>query len=332
VAAQWLLVVPAAAPPGGATLVSNLLAPASTGSPITKRRWPLCRRASSPPLSQWCTSCGSPAPSPAARSPRSKDFDAGRRDRSDKGRTGAIPVLVLGCAAVAVAIAAAVALGVLHVSRWAVAVSYGLLVLALTAAWSSGAPARPCCPAFPARLFALALAFTGSRLRTGLISDPASVLFTAAATVGGRVAAHTGHVLLDQETEDFRAPVDPALARGGARRRGPGVVVAPLLAALIGPHRVERGNFVIEHGGAALHLMIIGALLRASPRCCSPHRRPARISLRKDLVDSVRSAEPPRDGRTGFFIAVEGAMARASPPRSTRWPNGFVARPRWWSP
>jgi len=96
--------------------------------------------------------------------------------------------------------------------------------------------------------------------------------------------------------------------------------------ALIGPHRVERGNFVIEHPARAFTLMIIGrfapvaALLLAAPR-------PARISLRKTGGFGA-SAEPAfATAGTGFSSPSKAAM-RGQVHRSTRWPNGFVARAR----
>ncbi|MDT0341870.1 dTMP kinase [Streptomyces litchfieldiae] len=232
----------------------------------------------------------------------------------DKGRTGAIPVLVLGCAAAAAAIAAGVALGVLHVADLGGGpVAFGLLALALTGGVAAGVRLAPAVlPAFSRRrLFALTLALTGLGLfGTGLISDPATVLFTAAATgAAAGVAAHTGHALLDQETEEFRRPRLTqhlhAVTRVAVALTA---VIAPLAAALIGPHRVERGDFVIHHGGAAFTLMIAGALLLPVAAVVLGRTDDRRgVPLRRDLADAVRGAEPtPATTGTGFFIAVEG--------------------------
>ncbi|MDT0308404.1 dTMP kinase [Streptomyces sp. DSM 44917] len=232
-----------------------------------------------------------------------------------KGRTGAVPFLVLGCAAVAAAIAAASALGVLHAAdQGGGPVTFGLLVLALTGGVVAGVRLAPAVlPALSRRrLFALAIALTGLGLfGTGLISDPATVLFTAAATgTAAGIAAHTGHVLLEQETEDFRRPrltrhlhavsrVAVALA----------AVAAPLAAAFIGPHRVERGQFVIQHGGAAFTLMVLGALLLPVAAVVLGRTDDRRgVPLRRDLAEAVRAPDrnAPAPAATGFFIAVEG--------------------------
>ncbi|MDT0445407.1 dTMP kinase [Streptomyces johnsoniae] len=233
----------------------------------------------------------------------------------DKGRTGAIPVLVLGCAAVAAAIVAAVALGVLHVAGLGGGpVAYGLLVLALTGGVAGGIRLAPAVlPALSRRrLFALTLALTGLGLfGTGLISDPATVLFTAAATgIAAGIAAHTGHVLLDQEAEEFRRPRLTrhlhAVVRVAVALMA---MAAPLTAALIGPHRVERGDFVIDHGGAAFTLMIVGVLLLPVAAVVLGRTDDRRgVPLRRDLVEAVRGGGEPDPVATGsgFFIAVEG--------------------------
>ncbi|WP_049576822.1 dTMP kinase [Streptomyces sp. SBT349] len=234
---------------------------------------------------------------------------------TDKGRTGAISVLVFGGAAAAASIAAAVALGVLHVADLGGGpVLFGLLVLALTGGVAAGVRLAPATlPAFSRRrLFALALALNGLGLfGTGLISDPATVLFTAVVTgAAAGVAAHTGHTLLDQETEDFRRPRLTRHLHAVTRVAiGLAVVVAPLAAALIGPHRVERGDFVIDHGGAAFTLMIIGALLLPVAAVVLGRTDDRRgVPLRRDLTDALRGGREPEAAplATGFFIAVEG--------------------------
>ncbi len=232
----------------------------------------------------------------------------------EKGRTGAIPVLVLGCAALAAGIAAAVALAALHAGDLGGGpVTFGLLVLGLTGGVAVGVRLAPrTLPGLSRRrLFALMLALTGLGIfGVGLISDPATVQFTALATglVAG-IAAHTGHTLLDQETEDFRRPrltqhlhavlrVTVALA----------AVAAPLAAALIGPHRVDRGDFTIQHGGAGFTLMITGALLLPVAAFVLGRTDDRRgVSLRQDLALAVRDIEPETaPAASGFFIAVEG--------------------------
>src|SRR5690606_25062599 len=86
-------------------------------------------------------------------------------------------------------------------------------------------------------------------------------------------------------------------------------VAAPLAAALIGPHRVDRGDFTIHHGGAAFTLMIAGALLlpvaalvlgRTDDRRGTPLRHDLSVALR-DVAE-----RGPEVSAKGFFIAVEG--------------------------
>jgi dTMP kinase len=233
----------------------------------------------------------------------------------ERGRTGAIPALVLGCAALGAAIAAAVAVAVLHAGDLGGGpVTYGLLVLGLTGGVAVGIRLAPVVlPALSRRrLFALALALTGLGIfGVGLISDPATVQATALATgIVAGIAARTGHVLLDQETEEFRRPrltqhlhavlrVAIALA----------AVAAPTAAALIGPHRVERGDFTIHHGGAGFTLMITGALLLPVAAFVLGRTDDRRgVPLRQDLTEAVRGGEEPElaPAETGFFIAVEG--------------------------
>jgi dTMP kinase len=258
-----------------------------------------------------------PLPAADSRSPVSP-LEGLRRPAAgtapEQGRTGAIPALVLGCAALAAGIAAAVALGALHAGDLGGGpVTFGLLVLALTGGVAVGIRLAPLMlPSFSRRrLFALAIALTGVGIfGVGLISDPATVQLTALATglVAG-IAAQAGHVLLDQETEEFRRPrltqhlhavlrVAIALA----------AVAAPLAAALIGPHRVERGDFTIQHGGAGFTLMITGALLlpvAALVLRSTDDRRG--VPLRQDLVEAARAVEPAQaPAASGFFIAIEG--------------------------
>jgi dTMP kinase len=232
----------------------------------------------------------------------------------DKGRTGAIPMLIIGCAALTAAMAAAVSLAVLHtVFLGGGPVYFGLLVLALTGGAAAGIRWAPgILPALTRRrLLAVAVAVTGLGLfAVGIVADPATVLLCALLTgLAAGISAHTGHTLLDQETEEFRRPRLTQHLHAVLRVSiGLAVIAAPVIAGLIGAHRVERGDFVIDHGGPAYTLMIIGALLlpvAALLLRTTDDRRG--VSLRGDLRDAVRSAEPAEAAAgSGFFIAVEG--------------------------
>ncbi|GAA2709588.1 MULTISPECIES: dTMP kinase [Streptomyces] len=252
---------------------------------------------------------------PHARSPleglrRPKDVHGA----ADRGRTGAVPVLVLACAAIAGAVAAAVAVAVLQaVDLGGGPVAFGLLVLALAGGPVIGIRgARKVLPGFSRRrLLALALALTGAALlAAGLVPDTTTVLLLVAlAGVAAGVAANTGHTLLDQETEEERRGRTTDHLHAVVRVTvALGAVAAPVLAAAIGPHRVQSGSFVFAHGGAAFTLMLVGALLlpvgaivlgRTDDRHGVPFHR--------DLMDVVRGGDA-REGTspTGFFIAFEG--------------------------
>ncbi|MCQ8190902.1 dTMP kinase [Streptomyces rugosispiralis] len=234
---------------------------------------------------------------------------------ADKGRTGAVPLLVLACAGVAGAIAAAVGVAPLQaVDLGGGPVGFALLVLVLTGGPAMGIRWAP--KVLPGlsrrRLLALAVALTGLALLTvGLVHDTTTVVLIALiAGVSAGVAAHTGHSLLDQESEETRRPRMTehlqAVVRVGV---GLGAVAAPLLAAVIGPHRLGSGDFVFAHGGAAFTLMLVGALLlpvaalvlgRTDDRQGVPLRR----DLREALLGRGGVDEGP--AATGFFIAVEG--------------------------
>lgn len=147
-------------------------------------------------------------------------------------------------------------------------------------------------------------------LLTGLVPDTSTVVFLSllAGTAAG-VAANTGHTLLDQETEEFRrARVTEHLQAVVRVSVAVGAVAAPLLAALIGPHRLAAGEVVFAHGGAAFTLMLVGALLlpvavivlaKADDR--------AGVPLRRDLREALRGGEPVQAASdAGFFIALEG--------------------------
>ncbi|MEV0988643.1 dTMP kinase [Streptomyces sp. NPDC049949] len=258
---------------------------------------------------------------PSAKTPRPRSPLEGLRapkvgDRPEKGRTGAIPLLVLACAAVAGAVASAAAVAVLHAfDLGGGPATFSLLVLALLGGTAVGIRATQAGKVLPAlsrrRLLALAIAVAGlALLLTGLVPDTATVLFLSllAGTAAG-VAANTGHTLLDQETEEFRrARVTEHLQAVVRVAVGIGAVLAPALAAAIGPHRLASGDVVFAHGGAAFTLMLVGALLlpvavvvlaKADDRSGVP--------LRRDLREALRGGEPVQAASdAGFFIALEG--------------------------
>lgn len=258
---------------------------------------------------------------PATKTPRPRSPLEGLRapkvgDRPEKGRTGAIPLLVLACAAVAGAVASAAAVAVLHAfDLGGGPATFALLVLALLGGTAVGIRANQAGKVVPAlsrrRLLALSIAVAGlALLLTGLVPDTATVLFLSllAGTAAG-VAANTGHTLLDQETEEFRrARVTEHLQAVVRVAVGIGAVLAPVLAAAIGPHRLAGGDVVFAHGGAAFTLMLVGALLlpvavvvlaKADDRSGVP--------LRRDLRDALRGGEPVQAASdAGFFIALEG--------------------------
>ncbi|MET4924609.1 dTMP kinase [Streptomyces sp. PSRA5] len=233
----------------------------------------------------------------------------------DKGRTGAVPLLVVACAAVAAAIAAAAAVSVLHAKDLGGGpVAFALLILALTGGVGVGiGGAAKVLPGFSRRrLLALAIAFTGVALLVmGLVPDTATVLFVAVlAGVSAGVAANTGHGLIDQETEEFRRGRQTDHLQAVVRVSvALGAVVAPVLAAAIGPHRLASGDFVFAHGGAAFTLMLGGALLLpvAAVVLAKTDDRSG-VPLRRDLRDALRGGADPAQAQAanGFFLAVEG--------------------------
>ncbi|WP_406137663.1 dTMP kinase [Streptomyces sp. NBC_01089] len=252
---------------------------------------------------------------PRARSPLEGLRRPAGANGPDKGRTGSVPLLVLVAAAVAGAIASAAAVSVLDaIDLDGGPVAFALLVLVLTAGTAAGIRTAP--KTLPGlsrrRLLALAITLTGVALLVmGLVPDTATVVLIAAvAGWSAGVSAHTAHTLIDQETEDSRrarttghlqAVVRVAIALGA--------IVAPLVAALIGPHHLGNGSFVFAHGGAAFTLMLVGALLlpvaalvlvKADDRTGVP--------LRHDLRDALRGGADPvqAPAATGFFLALEG--------------------------
>ncbi|GGL89271.1 hypothetical protein GCM10010129_36330 [Streptomyces fumigatiscleroticus] len=257
---------------------------------------------------------------PGTRTPRARSpLEGLRRPRTgtgaDKGRTGAIPLLVFACAAVAGAVAAAVAVAVLHAKDLGGGpVLYGLLVCALTGGVVAGIRTAPALlPSLSRRrLLSLAIAFTGvALLAAGLVPDVTTVLLVVVlAGVGAGVAANTGHTLLDQETEDFRRPRTTEHLHAVVRVCvALGAVIAPLVAAAIGPHRLENGKFVFAHGGAAFTLMLVGALLLpVAALVLAKADDRSGVPLRHDLRDAVLGGDDPEPSpaAAGFFIALEG--------------------------
>ncbi|WP_210577904.1 dTMP kinase [Streptomyces sp. GESEQ-4] len=257
---------------------------------------------------------------PGTRTPRARSpLEGLRRPKTgagvDRGRTGVLPLLVLACAAVAAAIAAAVAVSVLHAKDLGGGpVTYGLLVLALTGGVVVGIRTAP--SVLPAlsrrRLLALAIAFTGlALLAAGLVPDLTTVLLIVAlAGVGAGVAANTGHTLLDQEAEDHRRVRTTEHLHAVVRVFvALGAVIAPLVAALIGPHRLENGKFVFAHGGAAFTLMLVGALLLpVAALVLAKVDDRSGVPLRQDLRDALLGGDDPETvpAASGFFIALEG--------------------------
>ncbi len=255
---------------------------------------------------------GARARSPLEGLRRPRDADGG----PDRGRTGAITLLVGACAAGAAAVAAAVALTVLQAQEaYDIdgTIAYALLVLAVAAGPVFGVRAAPrVLPALSRRrLLALAVGVAGvGLLLVGLVADAATgVLCLLLTGTAAGVAAATGHVLLEQETEEARRPrlVDHlhAVSRVAVALA---LVGAPLLAAAIGRHRLEAGDLVFAHGGAAFTYMLVGALLLPVAVLVLVRTDDRQgVPLRADLRQALRGADPAEGlSPTGFFIAVEG--------------------------
>ncbi|MFJ9728287.1 dTMP kinase [Streptomyces sp. NPDC101209] len=257
---------------------------------------------------------------PDTRTPRARSpLEGLRRPKTasgvDKGRTGAVPLLVLSGAAVAGAIAAAVAVCVLHAKDLhGGPVTYGLLVLGLTGGVVVGIRTAPkiLVSLSRRRLLALAIAFTGiALLAAGLVPDVTTVLLIVTlAGIGAGVAANTGHTLLDQEAEDHRRARTTEHLHAVVRVTvALGAVIAPVVAAGIGPHRLENGKFVFAHGGAAFTLMLVGALLLpVAALVLAKVDDRSGVPLRHDLRDALLGGDDPvtAPAGNGFFIALEG--------------------------
>lgn len=256
---------------------------------------------------------------PGTQTPRPRSPLEGLRRPSagsgpDKGRTGAVPLIVATCAAVAGAIAAAAAVAVLHAADLGGGpVTFALLILALTG--STGVGIRTAQKVLPTlsrrRLLSLATAVTGVALLVmGLVPDTATVVLIAVlAGYAAGVAANTGHVLVDQETEEFRRARTTEHLQAVVRVLiALGAVGGPLVAAAIGTHRLTAGDFVFAHGGAAFTLMLIGALLLpvAAVVLAKTDDRSG-VPLRRDLREALRGGDPAvAPAGTGFFLALEG--------------------------
>ncbi|MEU6182161.1 dTMP kinase [Streptomyces coeruleorubidus] len=257
---------------------------------------------------------------PGTRTPRARSpLEGLRRPKTtagaDKGRTGVMPLLVLACAAVAAAVSAAVAVAVLHSKDLGGGpVLYGLFAGALTGGVVVGIRTAPSLlPALSRRrLLALAIALTGvALLAAGLVPDVTSVLLILAlAGVGAGMSANIGHTLLDQETEEYRRTRTTEHLHAVVRVCvALGAVIAPLVAAGIGPHRLESGKFVFAHGGAAFTLMLAGALLLpVAALVLAKVDDRSGVPLRQDLRDALLRGDDPEQApaASGFFIALEG--------------------------
>ncbi|MFC8067568.1 dTMP kinase [Streptomyces sp. NPDC057293] len=257
---------------------------------------------------------------PGVRTPRARSpLEGLRRPKSgtgvDKGRTGVLPLLVFACAAVAAVVAAVVAVAVLHAKDLGGGpVLYGLMVGALTGGVVVGIRTAPALlPSLSRRrLLALAIAFAGvALLAAGLVPDDTTVLLLLVlAGVGAGVSANTGHALLDQETEDGRRARTTEHLHAVVRVCvALGAVVAPVVAAAIGPHRLESGKFVFAHGGAAFVLMLVGALLLpVAALVLAKVDDRSGVPLRHDLRDALLGGDDPvpTPATGGFFIALEG--------------------------
>ncbi|MFE6000671.1 dTMP kinase [Streptomyces sp. NPDC056454] len=232
----------------------------------------------------------------------------------DKGRTGALRLVVAVCAVVAGAIAAAAAVSVLHAyDLGGGPVTFALLILALTGGTALGIrTARKVLPTLSRRrLLALATTVTGlALLALGLVPDTATgIAIALLAGYAAGVAASIGHAIIDQETEAPRQARTTEHLQALVRVLvALGAVAGPLLAAAIGQHRLGGGDFVFDHGGAAYTLMLIGALLLpvAAIVLAKTDDRSG-VPLRRDLREALRGGDPAvGPAATGFFLAVEG--------------------------
>ncbi|MGW5352563.1 dTMP kinase [Streptomyces sp. NPDC004031] len=233
---------------------------------------------------------------------------------AENGRTGVLPLLVLSTAAVAGAVAAAVSVAVLHGAALGFGpTGFALLVLVLTAGTVAGIRLAPrVLPGLSRRrLLPLAIGLTGiALLLTGLVPDPTTMLLLALlAGLTAGVSANIGHTLVELEAEESRRARTTEHLQAVARAAlGVAAICAPLLAAAIGPHRIDNGRFTFDHAGAAYTLMLVGALLLPVAALVLGKTDDRRgVPLRRDLREALRGADPATaPAATGFFIAVEG--------------------------
>ncbi|SCK47628.1 dTMP kinase [Streptomyces sp. WMMB 322] len=231
-----------------------------------------------------------------------------------KGRTGAVPLLVLAGSATAWAVASAVSLAALHaIDLGGGPISFGLQVFALAGGTAAGIRLAPrMLPQLSRRrLLALAIGLAGlALLVAGLVTDATTgLVLMAVAGLSSGVAAQAGHVLLDQETEyAHRARMTEHLQAVVRIAIGIGALAAPVAAGFIGPHRVVTGDFVFDHGGAAFTLMLVGALLLPVAALVLGRTDDRQgITLRRDLLDALGGGHPKEaPAGSGFFIALEG--------------------------
>lgn len=118
---------------------------------------------------------------PGGQTPRPRSpLEGLRRPTAEKGRTGAVGLLVIACATVAGAVAAAAAVAVLHAyDLGGGPVTFALLILALSGATAVGIRTASSVLTVLSRrrLLALAIALTGiALLAMGLVPDTATVL------------------------------------------------------------------------------------------------------------------------------------------------------------
>ncbi len=276
---------------------------------------------------------------PDTRTPRARSpLEGLRRPRTgtgvDNGRTGAIPLLVLACAAVAAAIAAAVAVSWCCRPRtWAADRSRSACWCWRWTGVSSSASGRP--PPLPPlsrrRLLSLAIAFTGiALLAAGLVPDVTTVLLIAGlAGIGAGVAANTGHALLDQETEEYRRARTTEHLHAVVRVSvALGALPAPVGLLAIGPHRLENGKFVFAHGGAAFTLMLVALPPPVAALVLAKVDDRSGVPLRHDLLDALRGGDDPVQKSTanGFFLALEGGDGAGESTQAERSRSGSAPR------
>jgi dTMP kinase len=112
-----------------------------------------------------------------------------------------------------------------------------------------------------------------------------------------------------QETEEARRTRTTEHLQAVARLSlAVGAIAAPVVAAAIGPHRVENGSFVFDHGGASFTLMLVGALLLPVGAVLLGRTDDRQgVSLRRDLLEAFGGGHPKHaPAGNGFFLVLEG--------------------------